>query len=466
MKPITPFITALALLFFSAFSSNAQVLDQQFPTVNGDVNTICIHGNTMYIGGDFTVVGGKSRKNIAAIDIPSKSVTAWNPTVDGYVSDIKAANGKVYICGKFTQVNSSSRNSLAAVDSMTGSVGSLNPSIQFPGIPGMQTGSISSIEITKNTLYFAGYFTSVNSNSRKNVAAIDVLTGNLLPFKTELNMPVEVIKVVRNTLYLGGPFSSVNGSSRVGFALLDRIDGTVLPWAPKSGSPGNSIYSIVPDGDSVYISGFFLNLNNSGHCFLAKTDDLGMASDWNPFSCTDQYPAARALYPTDSLLIVGGDFTNFNLEPHKNLIAMNKYTGAVSNWNPNPDNWVLAVTGNDSLIAVGGQFDYISGINQSNLAVYSKYGTQTSNLEPLFSATKITGYPNPAQSTFTLPLTQMDVKNLSVYTKDGKKVRAPYQILDHSLVMATEQLPQGEYIVQFETANGEKYLAMFTRLAR
>lgn len=238
-----------------------QNLDLGFPTANGTVKTILIHGNTMYIGGEFTAVGNSSRNRIAAIDIPSKTVTAWNPNVNKDVADIKVANGKVYFCGHFTSVNWMSRNALAVVDSATGVVESLNPTITFPGIPGgNQTGTIASLEITDNTLYLAGYFVSVNGTPRNNIAALDINSGALKPFNSNTDVPINLLKLDGNTLYLGGPFSIVNGTGRIGFAAVNRVNGTVLPWAPSPTNPGNTIYSIVPDGNNVFISGIITNL--------------------------------------------------------------------------------------------------------------------------------------------------------------------------------------------------------------
>jgi len=457
---------AFFFVLFQARYTNAQTLDEQFPTVNGSVKTILIHGNTMYIGGTFTSVGGKLRKNIAAIDIPSKSVTDWSLSLDGDVVDIEAANGKVFFCGHFKTVSSNSRNALAIVDSITGSVDPLNPVIVFPGVPGMQTGTISSIEITKNTLYLAGYFISVNGASRKNVASIDLLSGNLNSFQVNPDIPVNIIKIDGNILYLGGPFYSVNGLNRAGFAAVKRINGEMLPWAPLSGTPGNTIYSIVPDGDSVIISGIFENLNNSNHCFLAKTDLTGAASNWSPFNCSGAFPFARAVLIADDHLIIGGQFTAFSGINRNNLVMVHNHTGVVDSWQPEPDNSVLSIAGNDSLIAVGGDFNIISGVTRPYLAVYSKSGLQSDTNELGLTTVKVTGYPNPTHSSFTIPLDQTDLKNVSIYTKDGKIVKPNYQISEHSLIINTGQLQTGEYVVHFETANGQKHLSMFTKLNR
>lgn len=460
----TPFILlpAVFLALLQAADLDAQILDLQFPIVNGEVKTICLHGNTIYIGGTFTLVGGQPRTNIAAIDIPTKSVTPWAPDLNGDVVDIEAAGGKVYFCGEFTQVNSSSRNALVVVDSITGNVDPLNPAIVFPGIPGMQTGTVFSVKVVDNIFYFAGYFNSVDGSVRKNVAAVDLPSGTLNAFSVSPDIPVNLIAIEGTTLYMGGPFFNVNGSDRKGFAAVDRITGNLLPWNPSSDQPGNTIHAILPDGDSVIFSGEFFDLNSSNHCYLVKTNLDGVPSGWHPFSCTSS-PSAYTLAKSDSFLVVGGNFSNFSGTNRQNLAMVDRSSGTVNNWNPGPDDDVLALAINESLIVVGGKFDMISGTARANLAVYSR-DIQTGTGEPSAPAIKLGGFPNPTRSTFKIPIAQDEVKNLSIYTQDGKKVNAVYQVEACWLSIRTEALLAGAYIVQFGTADGKKYLSTFVRI--
>lgn len=66
------------------------------------------------------------------------------------------------------------------------------------------------------------------------------------------------------------------------------------------------------------------------------------------------FSIAKAVYISDSILVVGGSFGTYSGFNRKNLVLANKVTGTVSPWNPSPDNEVTVVTGNDSLIVVGG----------------------------------------------------------------------------------------------------------------
>src|SRR5918997_2804956 len=85
-------------------------------------------GNTLYIGGEFTRVGQKSGssftvKNVAAINVKTgAAIRTWRPEVTGHEAVVRALavkNGKVYIGGNFTSVEGKPRKNLAAVGAYT-----------------------------------------------------------------------------------------------------------------------------------------------------------------------------------------------------------------------------------------------------------------------------------------------------------------------------------------------------------
>lgn len=56
------------------------------------VQTLKLDGNMLYVGGLFDTVGGVARKNLAAIDLTTSTVTAWNPAPDNTVSALEVNN--------------------------------------------------------------------------------------------------------------------------------------------------------------------------------------------------------------------------------------------------------------------------------------------------------------------------------------------------------------------------------------
>lgn len=456
-------ILPVVLHVLSLSSALAQTLDPAFPTVDGTVNTLLVHGNTLYLGGSFSTVGGLPRTNIAAIDISSKSVTTWAPHLNGDVVDIDARDGKVYFCGHFTEVDAAPRNALAAVDSATGTVNSFNPGITFPGIPGMQTGTVSSLKIADNILYFAGYFISVNSASRKNVAAIDLDQNQLTALNVSPDIPVNLIEINGQALYLGGPFYKVGTASRKGFAAVNRYSGALLQWNPTVGNPGNTIYAILPSNDQIFVGGFFWGLNGMDQCYLAKTNLSGALATWKPFNCGQPYAYVKSmLFVRDSLVLAGGDFASFDGQSLKNLVLFHKNTGAINAWQPNPDAEVLALASNDSLLFVAGKFLNIDGTSRQRLAVFHLTDEAPPTPEP--EAPAFIGFPNPANTDVSFVIPPDGIQNLNVFDRNGARMEVSYQIQDQLLTIQTTTLTPGYYVAHMKTSDGKKKTVPFLKL--
>ena len=56
----------------------------------GAINALRRVGDTLYIGGNFESVGGADRANLAAIDIPTATVLAWDPGTNGQVTALSS----------------------------------------------------------------------------------------------------------------------------------------------------------------------------------------------------------------------------------------------------------------------------------------------------------------------------------------------------------------------------------------
>ncbi|MFN8125002.1 MAG: fibronectin type III domain-containing protein [Candidatus Nanopelagicales bacterium] len=98
-----------------------------FPTPVGEVKTLSLADNTLYVGGSFsevTPISGPAvpRQNVAAIDPISYDVTTWDPSTDGQVTALAADGGVIYVGGIFTSIGQGGGqlavSGLAAVDEL------------------------------------------------------------------------------------------------------------------------------------------------------------------------------------------------------------------------------------------------------------------------------------------------------------------------------------------------------------
>ena len=88
----------------SAINVTTKQLLSWIPTVTGTaVTNVFAKGNSLYIIGVFTSVGGVNRQNAASIQIGTGNVRAWNPSINlnGGYSDLAFYGNQIIIAGGF-----------------------------------------------------------------------------------------------------------------------------------------------------------------------------------------------------------------------------------------------------------------------------------------------------------------------------------------------------------------------------
>ncbi|HEU4941461.1 MAG TPA: FlgD immunoglobulin-like domain containing protein, partial [Candidatus Eisenbacteria bacterium] len=60
-------------------------------------------------------IGGSSRSGVAALDLASGAVTTWNPSAVGAVYSIAASGSRVYLGGEFSQVGGLPQSGIASI---------------------------------------------------------------------------------------------------------------------------------------------------------------------------------------------------------------------------------------------------------------------------------------------------------------------------------------------------------------
>jgi hypothetical protein len=94
---------------------------------SGWVNSIVVGGGRVYVGGVFHQIGGRAREGIAALDAATAMATDWNPQLTQWalvyprVHALALSGSRLYIGGNFSAVGGESRICLAAVDTVAGS---------------------------------------------------------------------------------------------------------------------------------------------------------------------------------------------------------------------------------------------------------------------------------------------------------------------------------------------------------
>lgn len=240
------------------------------------------------------------RSNLLAYDIRTGVlITSFAPSINGQVRQVEASpdGTRLYIVGDFTTVNTQTRNRVAAFDLPSGNLAAFNPN---------SNGVTSGVAATNDTVYITGTFGRVGANDRSGAAAF-TRSGTLLPWAPVLEQRqgrVVTVSPAGDKVVLGGNFQTLNGSSNPGYglAMVSASDASLLPFAAnnviRNAGLDAAILSLKSDGDDIYGTGYvFGNGGNLEGSFRAswQSGDLVWVNDCHG----DQYdvePMGDAVY--------------------------------------------------------------------------------------------------------------------------------------------------------------------------
>src|SRR5436190_1377034 len=166
-----------------------------------------------YIAGSFTHVGGLARRDLAHIRANGTVDPAFDATFDpAPTANIRAlarSGSTLFVGGSFSSIGGKTRNALAALDGSTGKATSWDAGANnASGSP-----RVEALTVSGSTLFVGGIFTGIGGESAGNVAALDVSTGGWL-WAGFADSTVQSLAVSGSNVYLLGGFQNVNGQAR------------------------------------------------------------------------------------------------------------------------------------------------------------------------------------------------------------------------------------------------------------
>lgn len=202
--------------------------------------------------------------------------------VNGPVWSLGTRRGVLWIVGRFDQFRSAASggtivdvDNVAAVDIDTGLP---VDGLHLPSVTGGNNPIVYDVSFGGRRVFIGGKFTSVDGQARKNIAALDPVTGELLPFTA--NAPG--LRTV-----LGAPDGSVYAGGRTDlrhYTASGALDGAFTRQVPDTNSvngPTIRDLTFAPDGD-VLTSGAFDTLNGANQRVAAKLDPVtGQRRSWS-----------------------------------------------------------------------------------------------------------------------------------------------------------------------------------------
>jgi len=136
------------------------------------VNALAVSGSTVYVGGDFQLIGGQVRSFLAAVDatIDVNNATAWDPDPDGYIYTLATNGSTVYVGGAYLTIGGQPRTGIAALRGMVDT----NNALPWD----LNAGDTRSITLNAPDVYAGGYFYKVGPTAHSYVAAMsDAVSG-------------------------------------------------------------------------------------------------------------------------------------------------------------------------------------------------------------------------------------------------------------------------------------------------
>ena len=198
------------------------------PTADNIVRGLVVIGTTVYVGGDFTNVGHEDRYGLAALDAGTGAALSWSPMAGGVgqgnVITMASKGDSVFVGGEFSILGQNIRNRVAA---WTRQPAPLSTGIPTPTAPS----STSRSPVAPSTP--PGHLPRSEAR-RARTSPRWMPRPEARPRGTrERTPPSTTLTQSGSQLYANGFFTSIGGQPRNQVAALDAASGSVTPWNPN-----------------------------------------------------------------------------------------------------------------------------------------------------------------------------------------------------------------------------------------
>jgi trimeric autotransporter adhesin len=330
-----------------------------------------IFGNTLFVGGNLINIGGQPRKFAAALDLTTGNATTWNPDPNMYAMSFYGAGDTIYMGGVFSAVSSIARTNLAAFNLSSGQV--------LPWSPSVMT-NVLALAIAGNNLYVGGEFYQVNGVTRSNLAAFDLSSGTLTSWNPSANVYVDALATWGNQLYAAGGFWTIGGVPRTNLAEFDISSGAMTSWDPALNRA--TVKALAVSGDTLYAGGLISTVAGQARRRMVAFDlPTHTLNSWDPGFPTGA-SSVEVIVPFEDRVYVGGRFNTVGGQNHTNLVAIDMETGQVLPWTANSDLPVYALAATTNLVFAGGDFTIIGGQKRRYLAAMDSATGQVTGWDP------------------------------------------------------------------------------------
>ena len=397
---------AIARNMLASFNSDGSLTSWN-PYADGAVRAFAIGNNALYVGGDFSGIGGGaayvSRRGLAKFDL-NGDLMPW-AVVPGTVNALAYHNGNVYVGGHFILGSppSSITNGIPYNDYRVNLAAYTSGGALLRDWTPIANGDVTSILIDIYDRVVVGgkgtvgnqYYQAIGGGAYQGVTRycpsgsfFDPIATNTIrtlyckgssPIKAMAKMGASVIAAEemntvfgadgqlvdamassQGVLFVAGDFDIAAGSGRLRLAAFNS-DGFLKNWNPGANS---SVKALAINNGAIYAGGNFSlsggEVATTAREKLAAYDVDGNLLSWNP-GVNNQ---VNVLMASEDVIYAGGYFTTASdssgSQTRSRLAAFDVSSNLLP-WNPGANSYVNALSAADGLIYAGGDFTSVGG---------------------------------------------------------------------------------------------------------
>jgi hypothetical protein len=448
---IKPIITVIYFAFFLSNTGYCQHWQDIAGYNNGSVN--CFYEDTidgvLYVGGNFSKIGGLTIKYIAKWDgmswdsVPTSTLITTNCET---VCALVKYKGELYAGGA------------AGFTSTRGGIAKWNGTVWEPVGEGTN-GIVNKFVVRDSNLYVFGMFDSVASIQANGLAIWNGSVWSDVHALPDYFSPNQVyaLEFFNGEIYIGGNFSGPDGKRDIarwnGSSWQDVGGGLFGGWS--------SVSDMMIYKDKLYIAGSFskyADSRNPGNCIAAWDGNSWSDAGGGVTGIGGITGQIRDLIIYDGELYVAGSFTN----------AGGAVADCIAKWDglewcglgSTFDNILSNLSIYQEMLYIAGGFRKIDNDSIRHIAKWTG-GSYVDSCGSISGIEKLQGdkqkliiYPNPFNSATTLRLPD-DIKNgnISIYDILGKKVKQLGNLNGNNIIISREGLSNGIYIYRVSEGN-------------
>jgi len=179
--------------------------------------------------GPTTALGDSVRRSLGAVDLASGAILAWNPNPSSSVAftigALAASGGAIYVGGGFTAIGGQARKNLSAVDPVTGLATAWKPD---------PNRVVNAIAPDGGLLYVGGAFDTIGTDAarRSRIAALNPATGTTTAWDANAGGTVNALAAQSGVVCAGGQFTTMTNRPSGRVAVITEATTDVAPAIP------------------------------------------------------------------------------------------------------------------------------------------------------------------------------------------------------------------------------------------